>query len=50
MTHKTERMIKAVGCNEKERIWLEQNREAIEAHNKRIDREGTLLKPIWLKD
>lgn len=50
MTQKTECRIKAVGRNEKERKWLEQNREAIEAHNKRIDREGTLLKPIWQKD
>ncbi len=33
---------------EKEKRWLEENKDAISAHNDRIEREGTLLKPIWL--
>lgn len=30
--------------------WLIENKAAIEAHNERIDRSGTLIKPIWLTD
>ena len=33
---------------EKEKRWLEENKDAILAHNERIEREGTLLKPIWM--
>lgn len=33
----------------KEAAWLEENRDAIAAHNERIAREGTLLTPIWLQ-
>lgn len=34
----------------KEAAWLEENKAAIAAYNERIDRHGTLLKPIWLED
>lgn len=34
----------------KETAWLEENRDAIAAHNERIAKHGTLLKPIWLRD
>jgi antitoxin CcdA len=30
--------------------WLEENQSALQAHNKRIDKEGTLLKPSWVTD
>ncbi len=33
----------------KEDAWLEDNRAAIEVYNERIEREGTMLTPIWLK-
>ena len=33
---------------EREKQWLEENKEAISAHNERIEREGTLLKPAWM--
>lgn len=35
---------------EKGRRWLEENREAIKAHNRRIEREGVLLPPAWLDE
>ncbi|MBR9824452.1 MAG: type II toxin-antitoxin system CcdA family antitoxin [Alphaproteobacteria bacterium] len=35
---------------EKGRRWKEENREAIEAHNERIRREGLLLPPPWLDE
>lgn len=34
----------------KEAAWLDENRDAITAHNERIAKHGTLLKPIWLRD
>ena len=34
----------------KEKEWLEENREAIKAYNERITKNGTLLKPYWLKE
>ena len=33
-----------------EAAWLEQNRDAIEAHNARVERRGPLLRPSWLRD
>lgn len=33
-----------------EKQWLEENRAGIESHNQRVDRVGTLLKPLWLED
>lgn len=30
--------------------WLRENKSAIEAYNERIDRQGTLIKPMWLPD
>jgi antitoxin CcdA len=41
-----ERAVKAA----KEAAWLEENRDAIAAHNERIAKHGTLLKPVWLRD
>lgn len=34
----------------KEKQWLEDNQEAIKAHNKRVENEGTLLRPKWDED
>lgn len=31
----------------KEQAWLAESADAIRAHNERIDKFGTLLKPIW---
>ncbi|MCB9981690.1 MAG: type II toxin-antitoxin system CcdA family antitoxin [Rhodospirillales bacterium] len=33
----------------KEDRWLEENQAAIEAHNRRIEERGPLLKPWWSK-
>ncbi len=33
-----------------EAAWVEQNQTAIEAHNARVDEQGTLLKPSWFAD
>lgn len=35
---------------EKERQWRHENKQAIDAHNARVDTTGTLLTPIWAKD
>jgi antitoxin CcdA len=29
------------------REWLEVNKQALIAHNKRVEKEGTFLKPDW---
>ncbi|MCZ7593703.1 MAG: type II toxin-antitoxin system CcdA family antitoxin [Hyphomicrobium sp.] len=34
----------------KEEAWLAENKAAIEAYNERIERFGTLIKPMWLAD
>lgn len=34
----------------KEAAWLEENRDAIDAHNERVEKSGTLLRPMWLMD
>jgi len=34
----------------REEKWLWANRDAIDAHNKRVDEHGTLLKPSWARD
>jgi antitoxin CcdA len=39
--------IEAAVREEKGRRWREENCEAIEAHNRRIEREGTLLPTPW---
>ncbi len=33
----------------KEKAWLEENADAIRAHNERIAKFGMLIKPIWLE-
>ena len=30
--------------------WLDENRPALQAHNKRVETEGTLLKPSWASE
>jgi antitoxin CcdA len=42
--------IEAAVREEKGRRWLEENRDAIQAHNRRIEREGVLLPPAWLDE
>lgn len=34
----------------REQAWLEENREAIRAHNERIEREGMLYTPQWARE
>jgi len=34
----------------KSQKWLEENQLALQVHNQRIDKEGTLLKPRWVSD
>ncbi len=34
----------------REQAWLEENREAIRAHNERIAREGMLYTPEWARE
>jgi antitoxin CcdA len=33
----------------KETAWLEENADAIRAHNERIDQVGMLITPPWLQ-
>lgn len=33
-----------------EQQWLEENRGAIEAYNRRIEEHGTALTPLWLRE
>lgn len=33
-----------------EAAWLEENRDAIDAHNERVEKSGPLLRPVWLGD
>jgi len=30
-----------------EQEWLENNKSALLAHNKRVDKDGVLLAPVW---
>jgi antitoxin CcdA len=30
--------------------WLRSNKKALQAHNERVEGDGTLLKPVWLID
>lgn len=34
----------------REKAWLEENREAIRAHNERVEREGMFYTPEWTRD
>ncbi len=34
----------------REQEWLKNNQGAIQAHNKRIDKDGPLLTPTWGRD
>jgi antitoxin CcdA len=42
--------IEAAVREEKGRRWLEENRDAIQAHNRRIEREGTIYTPWWTEE
>ncbi len=33
-----------------EREWLKKNRAALEAHNARVEKTGSLLTPSWKRD
>ena len=39
--------IEAAIRKEKGRRWKEENRDAIQAYNERVEREGVLLPPPW---
>jgi len=39
--------IEAAIREEKGRRWKEENRDAIEAYNERLEKEGVLLPPPW---
>lgn len=36
--------------SEQEKQWLDANRDAIKAYNKRIEEDGPLLAPYWLEE
>lgn len=42
-------VLKAVKV-ELEKKWRESNKDAIQAHNKRIEEDGPLLTPYWLSN
>ncbi len=42
--------IEAAIREEKGRRWKDENRDAIKAHNARVEREGVLLPPPWLDE
>lgn len=42
--------IEAAVKEAKGKAWLAENKAAIDAYNERIDKFGTLIKPIWLQD
>lgn len=33
----------------KEKAWLEENADAIKAHNERIAKSGVMITPLWLR-
>lgn len=33
-----------------EQAWLKENRDALTAHNKRVEKQGLLLNPEWNKN
>ncbi|KAB8154281.1 hypothetical protein EZY14_007535 [Kordia sp. TARA_039_SRF] len=35
---------------EKEKLWLKKNRAAVEAHNNRVEKNGTYIKPVWIEE
>ena len=35
---------------EKERRWLEENKEAIEYYNAWVEKNGLLIEPIWMTE
>ena len=40
LSRELERRLEEVIANERQARWLEENREAIEAHNRRVERDG----------
>jgi antitoxin CcdA len=49
-SHAAELGIIAAVKHAQEQAWLKNNRDALFAHNKRIDETGTLLTPAWVHD
>lgn len=41
--------IEAAVRKAKEQAWLEENAEAIKAHNARIAKSGVMITPLWLR-
>ena len=42
--------VRAAVRKAKEEAWLEENKEAIEAHNKRVEEIGTYITPLWMRE
>jgi len=42
--------IEAAVKKAKAEAWVRDNKAAIDVYNERIDREGTLIRPMWLTD
>jgi antitoxin CcdA len=42
--------LRAALSEERKRRYLEENREAIAAHNAWIEKHGVLITPMWLRD
>ena len=42
--------IEAAVRKAKEKTWLEENADAIRAHNERIEKHGVMITPLWLQD
>ncbi len=49
-SQEAEKALAAAVKKAKEQEWLEQNEEAIAAHNERVRKHGLLLKPHWMDD
>ena len=50
MSQGAEEGLRAAIKREKERRWLEENKEAIDAHNAWIEKNGMLITPMWMRD
>lgn len=49
-SQEAEKGIKAAVRQAKKEQWIEENRSAIDAHNKRIERDGLHIKSYWLEE
>jgi antitoxin CcdA len=41
--------LRAAVRSAREEQWLRENKSGIDAHNERVEKHGTLLKPLWLE-